>query len=143
MQLTPHFSLEELTVTSHKKYQELNLSDAKANIGKMYFLAGFCEAIREIIGRPMIISSGYRCPELNKAVGGTLFSQHQLAEAVDFTCKTLQPKTLFDRIRKSGLKYEQLILEQNKDGSKKWVHVSIGSRKQCLSYDGIKYTEMK
>lgn len=143
MQLTPHFSLSELTVTSHKKYQELNLSDAKANIGKMYFLAGFCEAIREIIGRPMIISSGYRCPELNKAVGGTLFSQHQLAEAVDFTCKSLQPKTIFNIIKKSGLKFGQMILEQNKDGSKKWVHISIGSDKQLLSYDGSTYTQIK
>lgn len=141
--LTPNFKLSELTITNHKKYQELNLKEAQAIIGKMYFLAGFAEAIREIIGKPLLVSSGFRCPELNKAINGSIFSQHMLAEAIDISCKTLQPKTLFDRIRKSGLKYEQLILEQNKDGSKKWVHVSIGSRKQCLSYDGIKYTEMK
>lgn len=136
--LTPHFSLEELTTTSHTKYRKENLESAQAIPGKMYMLAGFAERVREIAGHPLIVTSGYRCPALNKAVGGTVCSQHLLAEAIDVICQKMPVEKLFDKLRFSDLKYDQIIIEQNKAGSK-WVHISIGSRKQQLKFDGTHY----
>lgn len=141
MQLTPHFSLFELAGTSNEQYKKLNLLKAQEQMGKMYMLAGFAERVREIIGKPMIITSGYRCPELNKAIGGALTSQHIFCEAIDFVVKGLRPEDIFNRIVTSDLKYNQIIIERNKSGSQ-WVHISIGSYKQKLKFDGKQYIRL-
>ena len=65
MLLSPHFSLEELTTTSLTGYKSKNLAEAKKHMGRMYQLAGFAERVREIVGYPLIVTSGYRCKELN------------------------------------------------------------------------------
>lgn len=141
MQLTPHFSIEELAGTSNAQYKKLNLLKAQEHMGKMYMLAGFAERVREIIGKPMIITSGYRCPELNKAIGGALTSQHIFCEAIDFVVKGLRVEDIFNRIVTSDLKYNQIIIERNKSGSQ-WVHLSIGSYKQKLKFDGKQYIRL-
>lgn len=141
MQLTPHFTIEELAGTSNEQYKKLNLLKAQEQMGKMYMLAGFAERVREIIGKPMIITSGYRCPELNKAIGGALTSQHIFCEAIDFVVKGLRPEDIFNRIVTSDLKYNQIIIERNKSGSQ-WVHISIGSYKQKLQFDGKQYIRL-
>lgn len=141
IKLTPHFSLFELSGTSVEKYKKLNLLKAQEQMGKMYMLAGFAERVREIIGKPMIITSGYRCPELNKAIGGALTSQHIFCEAIDFVVKGLRVEDIFSRIVTSDLKYNQIIIERNKSGSQ-WVHISIGSYKQKLKFDGKQYIRL-
>ncbi len=141
MNLTPHFTIEELAGTSVEKYKELNLLKAQEQIGKMYMLAGFAERVREIVGKPLIITSGYRCPELNKAIGGALTSQHIFCEAIDFVVKGLRPEDVFNRIVTSDLKYNQIIIERNSKGSQ-WVHVSIGAYKQKLKFDGKQYIRL-
>lgn len=138
MNLTPHFTIEELTDTSVEKYKKLNLLKAQEQMGKMYMLAGFAERVREIVGKPLIITSGYRCPELNKAIGGAITSQHIFCEAIDFVVKGLRPEDVFNRIVTSDLKYNQIIIERNTKGSQ-WVHISIGAFKQKLQFDGKKY----
>ena len=138
MNLTPHFTIEELAGTSNEKYKKLNLLKAQEQMGKMYMLAGFAERVREIVGKPLIITSGYRCPELNKAIGGAITSQHIFCEAIDFVVKGLRPEDIFNRIVTSDLKYNQIIIERNTKGSQ-WVHISIGAFKQKLQFDGKKY----
>lgn len=138
MNLTPHFTIEELAGTSVEKYKKLNLLKAQEQMGKMYMLAGFAERVREIVGKPLIITSGYRCPELNKAIGGAITSQHIFCEAIDFVVKGLRPEDVFNRIVTSDLKYNQIIIERNTKGSQ-WVHISIGAFKQKLQFDGKKY----
>ena len=138
MNLTPHFTIEELAGTSNEKYKKLNLLKAQEQMGKMYMLAGFAERVREIVGKPLIVTSGYRCPELNKAIGGALTSQHIFCEAIDFVVKGLRPEDVFNRIVTSDLKYNQIIIERNTKGSQ-WVHISIGAFKQKLQFDGKKY----
>ena len=141
MELTPHFTLEELAVTNNKKYKELNLTEAQKQLGKMYMLAGFAERVREIIGnRPMIINSGYRCYSLNLAVGGASSSQHKLGEAIDFKCKDLSNDQIACMIAASDLKFQQLIIEHS--GKHAWVHVSIGSKREVLRYKNGKYTKL-
>lgn len=138
MNLTPHFQLEELACTNNATYKQKNIDEAKKIMGRMYQLAGFAERVREIVGKPLIITSGYRCPELNKAIGGAITSQHIFCEAIDFVVKGLRPEDVFNRIVTSDLKYNQIIIERNTKGSQ-WVHVSIGAFKQKLQFDGKKY----
>lgn len=139
-QLTPHFTLEELAGTDVSGYKLTNIAMAKEQLGKMYMLAGFAERIREIIGKPVIINSGYRCPALNKAVGGVSSSQHALAEALDIKVKGKTAEELFRIIVASDLKYDQLIWEKPSKNAA-WLHISIGSKKEKLKYDGKKYTK--
>lgn len=138
MQLTPHFQLEELCATTHKDLAKINLEEAKKIMGRMYQLAGFAERIRAIIGKPLIINSGFRCVKLNNKVGGSLTSQHLYAEAIDIRVSGKSAKEVFQILSASDLKYEQLILE--KVGNAQWVHVSIGSKKEKLLYANGKYT---
>ena len=140
MNLTPHFTIEELAGTSVEKYKKLNLLKAQEQMGKMYQLAGFAERVREIVGKPLIINSGYRCVELNNYLKGSLTSQHLLAEAIDIKVSGKTANELFQIIVASDLKYDQIILE--KVGNAQWVHVSIGSKKEKLKYDGKHYTRL-
>lgn len=139
IKLTPHFTLQELAGTT-TKYKAENVEEAKKIMGRMYQLAGFAERIREIVGRPLIINSGYRCVKLNNAVGGSLTSQHLYAEAIDIRVSGKTSNEVFQILAASDLKYDQLILE--KVGNAQWVHVSIGSKKEKLKYDGKKYTRL-
>lgn len=139
-QLTPHFTLEELAGTSVKQYKEQNLEEAKKHMGKMYMLAGFAERIREIIGHPLIVTSGYRCKPLNESLGGAIVSQHMLFEAIDIVCSKNNVQTMFQKIKNSDLKYGQMIIEKNRAGSE-WLHISIGSNKTRMRYEpGKGYT---
>lgn len=139
--LVPHFTFFELAGTSVEKYKKLNLLKAQEQMGKMYMLAGFAERVREIIGKPVIITSGFRCKELNKAIGGAITSQHTLCEAIDIVVKGMSTSDVFNRIVTSDLKYNQIIIERNSKGSQ-WVHVSIGAYKQKLKFDGKQYIRL-
>lgn len=140
MQLTPHFTLEELACTNVEKYKEQNIAEAQKYPGKMYQLAGFAERVREIIGKPVIINSGFRCVKLNNHIGGGLTSQHLYAEALDIRVSGKTSKEVYQILAASDLKYDQLILERS--GTAQWVHVSIGSKKEKLKYEGGKYTRL-
>lgn len=140
MKLTPHFSLQELAGTNNERYREKNLAEAQKQMGKMYQLAGFAERIREIVGKPIIINSGYRCVQLNNVLKGSLTSQHLLAEALDIRVNGKTSSELFQIIVASDLKYDQIILE--KVGNAQWVHVSIGSKKEKLKYEKGVYSRI-
>ena len=77
------------------------------------------QPLREKLGRPIIITSGYRCPQLNKAIGGVANSQHTKGQAADIRVNGMRPDDLINFIVKSGLEYDQLIQEYNS-----WVHIS-------------------
>lgn len=85
------------------------------------------DPLRAAWGAPLIVTSGYRCPKLNAAVGGAKSSQHMSGEAVDIRTVSDLPaenKKLFDMIQKLRLPYDQLIDEYGYN----WVHVSYGPR---------------
>ena len=111
MKLTPHFTAEELTTTNNKEYKEKNKELIVNGIDYLYHLAGFAERVRAIVGCPMIITSGYRCHELNEALKGSRTSQHVLCEAIDFIPTQRSTKDSFLTLMFSDLKYHQLILE--------------------------------
>lgn len=119
MQLTPHFSLAELTVTNTK----LDNTPSKEVIEVLRTTAFYMEKVREILGNVAItINSGYRSPDVNRMVGGTSNSSHTYGYAVDFTAYGHTPLTISNILSKSNLKFDQLIYE------KTWVHISFDPR---------------
>ncbi len=90
------------------------------------------DPLREAYGKPIKVNSGYRCPKLNKAVGGSATSQHMTGQAADITAGSkAENRKLFDLVRSLKLPFDQLIWEHG--GA--WVHVSYGprNRRQVLS----------
>jgi zinc D-Ala-D-Ala carboxypeptidase len=119
MQLTPHFSLAELTVTN----QKIDNTPSKEVIEVLRTTAFYMEKVREILGNVAItINSGYRSPDVNRVVGGTSNSSHTYGYAVDFTAYGHTPLTISNILSKSNLKFDQLIYE------KTWVHISFDPR---------------
>lgn len=137
MKLSKHFSFEELTTTSKANLLKKNKEKAQENITSILSLAFFAEQIREFIEVPMVVTSGYRCAELNKAIGGVSGSQHVFFQALDFIPKGITIDECFDKIRNSKLVYGQLIKE--KSGKSVWIHVGMGDKRENLIYKDGKY----
>ena len=140
--LTPHFTLEEMVHTSNTKFKKQNLEYGKKNINKLKTQAEFLETVRDLLGCALVVTSGARCPELNKAVGGVPTSQHLLCEATDVIPTKMSVPEAFQMIYQSGLSYDQMILEQA--GGKSWLHLSnrgLLNRREALTYNGHKYTK--
>ena len=107
---------------------------------------------REFIGGPLAITSGYRSPKLNKAVGGSKTSEHMTGQALDIDCDTFGGKTnaeLFHFI-KDNLEFNQLIWEFGTDKNPEWIHVSysrLHNKKQILKASKVNgktvYTNFK
>mgnify|MGYP002337890985 CR=1 FL=1 len=85
-------------------------------------LADYLDGIRGKFGKPILISSGYRCPMLNKAVGGVVNSQHLKGLAADLVCDDM--KKLLSIIRETK-DFDQLITEHKKGSKSYWIHVSV------------------
>lgn len=88
------------------------------------------QPLRNYIQKPIIITSGYRCPELNKTVGGVSNSQHVNGQACDLIIKGMTIEQIIDAVKKSGIKYDQCINEYNQ-----WCHISYNqknNRQQCF-----------
>jgi len=128
--LSPHFTFSELVVTDYKDLQEKNKDKALEYRPKLQKLAEFAESVREILGVPMIITSGYRCEELNKRVGGSALSQHIRAEAIDFIPLKMSAYEAFAKIILSNIEYGQLIIYTR--GISHFLHISIGSKRQKM-----------
>ena len=121
MQLTENFSLAQLTASETAARESIdNLPPAKV-IANLQRLAAGLEEVQRLLGAPLNISSGYRCPELNRAVGGSATSQHALGMAADFTCPRFgAPMAVAAAVQASGIAFDQCILEFNR-----WVHISF------------------
>ena len=134
MNLSPHFTLAELTITEHRL---LDNTPDDAVIINLTRLAKFLESVKAMLGfKPILVSSGYRSAAVNAAVGSKEISQHRVGCAADFRVPSMTPDEVVRRIVESQLKYDQVIREFDS-----WTHVSIpnvpGStpRKQVLIID--------
>ena len=81
------------------------------------------QPLRDFLGKPVVISSGYRCPELNKAVGGVKNSQHMKGEAADIHVENTEHLLKIMHFIMDETDFDQLIWERNRAGTQ-WVHVS-------------------
>ena len=109
-----------------------NMPDLKSldNILKLIF---YClQPLRNLIKKPIIITSGYRCEKLNALARGKKNSQHKNGEAVDFIVKGIEPSKIIEIIKNSNIEFDQLINEYNS-----WVHLSYSegkNRNQIIKY---------
>ena len=126
----PNFSYSELTFTTHRLFLHENRRVPQAfQPAAIALAANLAQPIRAYHERPLIVHSGYRCPALNQAIGGSSSSQHMKFEAIDFHVVGVPLQKTFDWIwRKSGMMWGQLILEGwNPDqGDVSWIHLSLG-----------------
>src|SRR5574344_632040 len=123
MSLTKNFTLAELVNSDTAKARGIDNSLPTYLMRNAQALAERLQLIRDTLGVSITISSGYRCPELNKAVGGTKSSQHQLCLAADIHANGYTAQELFKAISNGNFGFDQLILE--KLGGKEWVHISV------------------
>lgn len=123
MQLSKNFSLAELVHSDTAKSRGIDNSLPPYLMRNIKALAERLQLIRDALGVHIAISSGYRCQELNKAVGGSKNSQHQLALAADIHANGYSAQELFNVISNSNFGFDQLILERV--GGKEWVHISV------------------
>lgn len=102
-----------------KKIDNTPTPDAEANLKDL--INNVLDPLREAYGHPITVTSGYRSPRLNAAVGGVKTSQHQKGQAADITAGSpAENKKLFDLARELNLPFCQLIDEKKY----KWVHIS-------------------
>jgi putative chitinase len=125
-QLSENFSLAEMTRTD----TGLPNTPAPAELEVLRKTAVQMEAVRKLLGRPIRVNSAFRGPLVNKAVRGVTTSAHCRGHAVDFACPDFgTPFQVADAIARSGIKFDQLILEYG------WVHISFDPRMrgECLT----------
>ena len=118
MNLSPHFTLEELTFTDHREYDNTPNDQELANLVR---LAEFLEQVKTLLGgKPIMINSAFRSEEVNRAVGSKDTSQHRRGCAADIRVPDMTPDEVVQTIMNSEHKYDQCIREFDR-----WTHVSI------------------
>ena len=134
MNLTEHFTLEELTHTDHREFDN---TPNDAEIANLVRLAEFLEKVKMVLrGKPILVNSAFRSKQVNDAVGSKDTSQHRLGCAADIRIPLMTPNEVIQSIMASGLEYDQIIREFDA-----WTHISIPNnpndkpRKQALIID--------
>ena len=137
MNLTPHFTLEELTASETAERNGWDNSPNDQELANLTRLADFLEQVKVVLnGKPIMISSGLRTKKVNDAVGSKDTSQHRIGCAADFRVPGMTPDQVVKAIVASGIGYDQVIREFDR-----WTHISIPNsvdtspRKQALIID--------
>ena len=118
MNLSPHFTLAELTVTDHREFDN---SPTQEEISNLQRLAQLLEQVKEAIGgKPVMINSAFRSKQVNDAVGSSDRSQHRKGCAADLRVPGMTPDEVVRYIIASDIGYDQVIREFDR-----WTHISI------------------
>lgn len=130
MNLSPHFTLAELVASQAATRNGIDNTPAPTAVANLTRVAAVLEQIRALVGGPITVSSAYRSPALNRAVGGAGNSAHLDGLAADITAPGLTARALALLIREGGVVLDQLIYEGT------WVHVGLSAgapRRQVLT----------
>jgi len=120
MSLTPHFTLDELTFTDHREFDNEPNDAEKANLLR---LANLLEQVKFTLGgEPVMVNSAFRCKEVNDAVGSKDTSQHRRGCAADIRVPGMTPDEVVKAIIAAGLPFDQLIREFDR-----WTHISVSN----------------
>ena len=128
MNLTEHFTLNEMTFSEIALRSGISNSPDKIIIGNLTRLAQLLERVRSLLNRPIHINSAYRSLNVNKLVGGQPNSQHCLGCAADIKVGGLTPDLVMKAIIHSDIQYDQIIREYDA-----WVHISIPNAKGYIA----------
>ena len=136
MNLTEHFTLEELTHTDHRELENIPNETELANLKR---LAEFLETVKTVLGgKPIMVNSAFRSKVVNDAVGSKDTSQHRVGCAADLRVPGMTPDEVVKAIIASGIGYDQVIREFDR-----WSHISIPNhegnkpRQQALIIDRL------
>ena len=134
MNLTAHFTLDELTHTDHRQFDNVPNDQELANLLRT---AELLEEVKSLLGgKPVMINSGFRCKEVNDAVGSKDSSQHRTGCAADIRVPGMTPDAVVRALVASKLPFDQAIREFDR-----WTHISVASlaggqpRRQALIID--------
>ena len=130
MNLTEHFTLEELTTTSHRQFDNTPNDAEMANLVK---LAEFLEKVKALLdGKPIMVNSAFRSKAVNDSVGSKDTSQHRTGSAADIRVPGMSPDAVVRALVASDLPFDQVIREFDA-----WTHISISPtpRRQALIID--------
>lgn len=136
MQLSDHFTLEELTHSEVAERKNLDNTPNATEIANLTRLAGLLEQVRSLLNKPIMLNSGFRSKAVNDSVGSKDTSQHRIGCAADIRVPGMTPKQVVEAVIASNIGYDQIIEEF---GS--WTHISVPDtaarppRKQALIID--------
>jgi len=118
MTLSPHFTLDELTVTDHREFDNTPNDSEKNNLNRV---AALLEQVKTTVGgKAIMVNSAFRCKKVNDAVGSKDTSQHRLGCAADIRVPGMTPDEVVKAVMAAGLPYDQLIREFDR-----WTHISV------------------
>lgn len=129
MQLSPNFSLDELTVSQLADRNGWDNTPTDAELENLKRLAQLLEQVRALLGKPVIVNSAYRSKQVNDAVGSRDSSQHRIGCAADIRVSGMNPDQVCRAIIASDIQYDQIIREfydPEKGGG--WTHISIPNK---------------
>lgn len=136
MYLSTHFTIEEMVHSQEAARAGIANDPPPEVVEQLYRTAYEMELVRlELDSKPILISSGYRCIDLNRILGSKDTSQHVHGQAIDFTCPTFgSPRDIVIQLRDSNLDFDQLIWEFSR-----WVHISFSdhNRREILTIDSM------
>ena len=121
MRLSRNFTLAELTATSHPRLQDTPTLAVIQNLQRLCVLV--LQPLRDFLGEPVYINSGYRSKRLNARVGGVLNSRHLLGKAADIHCDNLEYAIVIIDILRQNPNVDKAIIERK--GRSVWVHVQM------------------
>lgn len=136
MQLSEHFTLEELTHSEVAERKGLDNTPNASEIANLTRLAALLEQVRSLLNKPIMLNSGFRSKAVNDSVGSKDSSQHRIGCAADLRIPGMTPKQVVEAVIASDIGYDQIIEEF---GS--WTHISVPNtietkpRKQALIID--------
>jgi hypothetical protein len=132
--MTPHFTLAELTATSHRQFDNTPNEAETANLQR---LAEFLEQVKTALdGKPIMVNSAFRSKQVNDSVGSKDTSQHRIGCAADLRVPGMTPDAVVRAVIAAGLPFDQIIREFDA-----WTHISVTNtpdgtpRRQALIID--------
>jgi zinc D-Ala-D-Ala carboxypeptidase len=121
--LSPHFTLEELTRSEVAARNGWDNSPNQEEIANLQRLAYLLEKVKEAVGgKPVMINSGFRSKQVNDAVGSKDSSQHRIGCAADIRVPGMTPKQVVDACITASVLFDQIILEFDA-----WTHISVST----------------
>jgi hypothetical protein len=122
MQLSEHFTLAEMTVSETAARQGLNNTPDADSTANLKRTCAMLEKVRALVGGPIVVTSGYRGPAVNAAVGGSKTSAHMTGRAADTNRPGLTPRQFAEKVKPKMKEFgiDQMILEFDS-----WVHLGI------------------
>lgn len=137
MNLTPHFTLEELTASEAADRNGWDNTPNESELQNLKRLADFLEQVKVVLGgKPIMVNSAFRCKLVNDSVGSKDSSQHRVGCAADIRVPGMTPDQVVKAVIASGLHFDQIIREFDR-----WTHVSVpntpdtAARRQALIID--------